>query len=370
MSFANLEQRMVSTYLDTFPSFVPSENGPPIAAQKQFYQFIHGTYRRLYEQPELLVRELHDDDAHTNRFNKGQDNKPKLKDDMRKVLKEVDRLLGTMFWLGQSGRAEAGALVVDGDVKVGKKHRLLLAELGVKQVTEPGRTVLSHADDSDLFSAWTWMASRPGASLLTFSRCMFAEEYPYASHIYARLSGSENAFRRLERYLMDHAYMRIDNRDGAVTLDYVKGHGDKEPPKPGFQYGVRHTGISVSYDALVKESFTFGLCVPRMKEIVTAFDAMEARVQDFVVATTKQCDGCRYCVQTDKTGKRPLAKMPVSHGGRTYNLCPYFPGYRYCWTSLSEGLVDNMIALLDFMDRLFDGEKAQGGFDGGRDAGH
>jgi hypothetical protein len=354
MSFANLEQRMVSTYLDTFPAFVPSENGSAVAAQEQFYRFMLGLYRRLYEQPELLVRELHADDAHTNRFNKGQDNKPKLKDYMRKVLKEVDGLMGTMFLLGQSGRVEEGVLVVDADLKISKKHRLILAEVGVQLGIESGRVVLSHADYSDLFSAWSWMASRPGASLLTFSRCMFADGYPYASQIYARLSGDEGAFHRLEAYLIDQGYMRIDNRDGEVTLDYVKGHGDKERLKPGFQYGVRHTGISVSYDVLVKDPLTFGLCVPRMKEILTAFDAMESRVQDFVVGTTKQCDGCRYCVQADKTGKRPLAKMAVSHGGRNYHLCPYIPGYRYCWTSLSEGLVDDMIGMLSFMDRLFD----------------
>jgi hypothetical protein len=361
MSFANLEQRMVNTYLDTFPSFVPSENGPAIAAQEQFYRFMLGLYRRLYEQPELLVRELHADDAHTNRFNKGQDNKPKLKDYMRKVLKEVDGLLRTMFLLGQSGWVEGGALVVDADLKISKKHRLILAEVGVPQAIESGRVVVSHADDRDLFSAWTWMASRPGASLLTFSRCMFADGYPYASQIYARLSGDAGAFHRLEGYLVDHGYTRIDNRDGEVMLDYVKGQGDKEPLKPGFQYGVRHTGISVSYDVLVKEPLTFGLCIPRMKEILTAFDAMEERVQDFVVATTKQCDGCRYCVQTDKTGKRPLAKMSVSHGGQDYSLCPYIPGYRYCWTGLTGDLVDNMIAMMDFMDSLFDEEKAQGG---------
>ena len=78
-------------------------------------------------------------------------------------------------------------------------------------------------------------------------------------------------------------------------------------------------------------------------------------VQGFVVARTKKCDGCRYCVQTDKTGKRPLANLPVSYNGRELRLCPYFPGYSYCWTALSDGLVDDMITMLGFMDVLFEG---------------
>jgi hypothetical protein len=74
-----------------------------------------------------------------------------------------------------------------------------------------------------------------------------------------------------------------------------------------------------------------------------------------VVARTKKCDRCRYCVQTDKTGKRPLANLPVSYSGRELHLCPYFPGYNYCWTALSDDLVDDMIAMMGFMDWLFEG---------------
>jgi hypothetical protein len=143
-------------------------------------------------------------------------------------------------------------------------------------------------------------------------------------------------FRKLERYLIENGYTRMDNWDGTIALDYFKTHQDKKPTKGGFQYGIRHTGISASYDLLMDSPPVFGLCIPRMKEILTAFDNMSPRVQDFVVARTKKCDGCRYCVQTDKTGKRPLAYLLVNYDERDLRLCPYFPGYNYCWTELSE----------------------------------
>ena len=125
--------------------------------------------------------------------------------------------------------------------------------------------------------------------------------------------------------------------------------------KGGFQYGIRHRGISASYDLLVDSPQVYGLCIPRMKEVLAAFDTMPANVQDLVATHTKKCDGCRYCVQTDKTGKRPLAKVSVRYNESELQLCPYFPGYRYCWTTLSDDLVDYIIAMLEFMDRLFDG---------------
>ena len=213
---------------------------------------------------------------------------------------------------------------------------------------------MSHAGYPEMLQAWTWMAARPGAALLDFSRCLLREDYSYASDIYARLSGNEAAFRRLEGYLTENGYTRMDNWDGTLTLDYYKTHGDKAPTKGGFQYGIKHTGISASYDLLMESPAVFGLCIPRMKEILTAFDSMATRVQDFVVARTKRYDGCRLCVQTDKTGKRPLANLPVRYGEKELRLCPYFPGYNYCWTALSDALVDDMIAMLRFMDGLFD----------------
>ena len=235
---------------------------------------MHGLYQRLSGEPTLMFSTLHEDDAYTHRFNKGADNKPKLKNLMRRAIKKVDALLMTFFQLGQSGQVDANTLVVDVSVNMSKRHQMLSEQLGLHQRTASDRTVLSHDDYAEMFQAWTWMATRPGASLLGFSRCLFRESYPYASDIYARLSGNEVAFRRLERYLIENGYTRMDNWDGTLTLDYYKTHGDKTPTKGGFQYGIRHTGISASYDILMDSPPVFGLCIPRMKEILTAFDSM------------------------------------------------------------------------------------------------
>lgn len=81
---------------------------------------------------------------------------------------------------------------------------------------------------------------------------------------------------------------------------------------------------------------------------------MSPAVKAFVIERTKKCDGCRYCVQTDKTGNRPLACIPISYEKVEYQLCPYFPGYQYSWTSIDDELVDNMIEFLTFMDSVLD----------------
>jgi len=354
-TYACLEQRMVDTYIETFPDLRPSEAGPAANAQQRFYRFMRDLYQQIYDEPTLLFANLHDDDAHTRRFNKRADGKPKLTSWMRAAAKKVDALLMTLFEIGQRGQVSANTLIVAPPVKLSRRHRAVLARLGLGVITDAERLVLSHANGAELFVTWVWLATRAEASLLGFGRCLFDSGHAYASDIYARLSGDVAAFRRLERYLIDHDYSRMDNWDGALSLDYYRTLADNQPPtKGGFQYGIHHMGISASYDVQMDTPPVYGLCIPRMKEILTAFDTLPARVQHFVAMRTKACDGCRYCVQTDKTGKRPLANIRVAHDGRTLRLCPYYPGYSYCWSQLSDEIVDDMIAMLEAMNRLFD----------------
>ena len=96
---------------------------------------------------------------------------------------------------------------------------------------------------------------------------------------------------------------------------------------------------------------SLGLCIPHgLKPYLSHFDAMPGPLREFILSRTKQCDGCRYCVQTDRQGTRPLACVPVRHQGAEYSLCPLVPGYGYSWTDLDDALADNLIAFLTFMD--------------------
>lgn len=96
-----------------------------------------------------------------------------------------------------------------------------------------------------------------------------------------------------------------------------------------------------------------GLCITYgLKNYLEKFDSMSSTLKDFVIEYTKKCDRCHYCVQTDKTGTRPLAYLPIDYNREKYELCPYFPGYTYSWTSIDDELVDRIIEFLSFMDEF------------------
>ena len=328
-----LEQRMAQCYIDMLPPYIPDENAPvSVGEQKCFYNLMSDLYKLAFNDPLLFVSNLHEDDVYPSRYKKPY-GKPNLILDMKKFTKAVDSLLQNMFLLGKSGV-----------VKLNKRQLTILSKLGI--------------DDTDnLPSAWLWMSKRESANLLSFSYCLFDKDYPYTSDIYARLLG-ETAFRKLENWMLENGYERfaitdITASDCKLSLTVANPKWNASPPSGGFEYRIRHTGISVQYDFYTANPAAFGLCIPNgMKVYLNAFDSMDSKLQRFVVERTKKCDACRYCVQTDKSGSRPLAYIPVKYDNVQYQLCTYFPGYCYCWNSIDDDLAEELISMLSFMDQF------------------
>ena len=331
MVYTSLEQRVAASYLDEFPSFVPAEHAEVnLNEQQRFYDLMKKLYQLLFDHPLLIVPTLHEDDAFPSRYKTSYGN-PDLQVNVSKCKRAINHLLQNMFLIGQ-GLA----------VKLNKRHQKILSMLGVDDFTQ-------------LPPAWTWMSNRLGADQVAFAYCLFDKDHVYSVDVYARLLGEE-AFRKLEKWLISKGYQPYDiyNKDYAdyrLTLTYANPAWGKEQPNTGFEYKIKHTGISVQYDAGIKNPVVLGVCIPYgMKFFLNRFNLMEKQVKDFCIQHTKKCDRCRYCVQTDKTGARPLAYIPVFYEGTDYKLCPYFPGYTYSWTSIDSALVENITDFLTFMD--------------------
>jgi len=158
--------------------------------------------------------------------------------------------------------------------------------------------------------------------------------------------------------MLSREYERFDiydvtASDCKLSLTIANPKWSKDSPAGGFEYKIKHTGISARFDPYVKKPPVFGLCIPNgLKPYLEFFDLMDKELQSFVVETTKKCNNCRYCVQTDKSGLRPLAYKAIEFKNEQYQLCTYFPGYNYCWTSIDDSLADDLIRMLSFMDGL------------------
>jgi hypothetical protein len=193
-----------------------------------------------------------------------------------------------------------------------------------------------------------WGINRP---YLLFSRGIFDIESPWSREVFGNMLPDRRPFDRLIDFLEQNGYRRIDNKEylNNISLDYIKNYGNPEDEVKSAWGERTHSGIEVIYEELRKNQFVIALRLPYFKEILQNPDRMNERVKNVVLSTTKKCDGCRYCVQTDKTGKRPLACIAVDG----QNLCPLFPGFQYRWKTLDDGIVDDIIRMLNLIDELF-----------------
>ena len=329
--YANLEQRMAHGYIDMFPSFTPDENAPvSIKEQEKFYNLIKDFYKLVYDEPLLFVSKLHEDDAYPHRFMKAY-GKPELKINMRKFTKSVNALLQAMFLIGKGE-----------EVKLSNKQKIVLSKLGIEDFTK-------------LPDAWVWMSTREGANFVKFTCCLFNEDYSYTSELYGRLLGEE-VFKKLENWMLGQGYKRLDSynliaSDSKLSLTIYNPKWSNEPPRGGFEYKIRHSGIALQYEDFITNPTVIGLCIPNgMKQYLKAFDQMDKTLQAFVIERTKKCDMCKYCIQIDKTGKRPLARTEVDFDNTKYQLCNYYPGFGYAWSHLNDELAEMIIKMLSFMD--------------------
>lgn len=340
MAYSSIEQRAAQGYLDLFPQFVPDEQAPVSASQqKEFYDLMKELYRLACGEPQLFVPRLHEDSVLPGLYSGMSAPGREAQSHMKKFRKSVDAMVMQMYLMGANK-----------EFKLDRRQKAILAKLGVE-------------DFAKLPPAWVWMAEKEHLGRFQtpsrFAHCCFRDDYIYTADIYEKAFGKE-AFHRLTSWMCGHGYKPFDIYDNTASdckfsLTYANPAWSEEPPRGGFEYKIKHTGISLRYEPCCKEPWILGVCIPGgMKLYLEHFDEMPSSVQDFVMSRVKRCDGCRYCVQTDKTGKRPFARIPAQYEGQEHMLCPYYPGYRFWWTNVDDVPADDIMGLLAFMDRFLD----------------
>lgn len=184
---------------------------------------------------------------------------------------------------------------------------------------------------------------------LYFSRCVFTPSANWTAAAFDGLLAADGRLLRLCDALERRGYRRIDCRDGKkISLDYVKRVGKGNTPVKASWADKAHAGIEVSFEELRLEPCFIWLRIPMFKVVLERMDELPDRASAFIERHTKTCDGCRYCVQTDKTRTRPLAAVSVN--GR--KKCPHFAAFTMNWRSLSAELAGDMLAVLDAVERL------------------
>ena len=358
-SFENLAQRSIYYFIATYPSFYPViSSDADLEEQKSAYEFIKGIYEKLYSEPALLGLKAKADDSFGDW--ETQKEKPTLAPAIRGNIKKIEEFIALLWKISMTGIAEENSLILN-------KTEVELKPSSIKQLEAIGVKVSKNVDiyslqlpcsskGLKLLGEISLQNVKPAKDdkqkpYLLFSRGVFDVSAPWSKEVFGNMFEDRKVFDMLIEYLDQTGYLRIDNKEynNQISLDYIKCYGKPEDELK-WAWGERtHGGIEVIYEEIKQNQPLISLRVPYFGELLKYSDKMSPQLKEFVISTSKKCDGCRYCVQTDKTGKRPFAFISIDK----HNLCPLYAGFQYRWKALKDNTVKGMIEMLRFIDMIF-----------------
>ncbi len=347
-SFDSLAQRIIYVTFSTFPNYVPVQSDlASEPAQRQMYNFLLGVISKLYENPTLLDLPIEPDDSYENWMVNNR--KPELIKSMRKVMKNVDNYYTFLYNIGNAGVIHDNRLIVNkGEMRITSKMVAYLAKLGIKSDVSKEQVAFYSDEYPDMVPAWKLLSSvasqNPKDPGLLFSRCIYDITHKHPSEIYAHLSGNEDVFQALEQFFIDNGYERMNYEEALTRADNeicVSWHKNFNKKDAG--------GIKIWFDFRKVNQIAYELQVPRFRELVYQFEDMDKQLKDLVIARTKKCDACGYCIQTDRT--RKMMTVQLTHEGQTHAVCPFFPAIT--WNYIDNETVTGMTKLLRFAETKY-----------------
>lgn len=356
--FDNLPQRSIYYFLSTMPSFRPiKSNEASEDQQRSAYYFIKGVYEKLYNDPTLLGFKLEPDDSFSDW--EMQKTKPNLPVKIRGTIKKVEEFLSFLYTISLNGKRDGDVFILpmpNYQIKRSVMKQLQTFDVAVAENGSNYSVTFPHQVSAGLallarISCENTAEEHEGRRkhYLLFSRGVFDAGSKYTREVFGSLSANLDAFIKLTDFLERRRYTRVDCRKHHISLDYVKAYSNKDEPLRDNWAERIHGGIEICYEELRKNQLLIGLRIPYFAEILNSADKMPEKVKRFVLQRSKKCDNCRYCVQTDKTGTRPLIYKDVDG----QQICPLFAGFQYQWRSMDEETVDNITAMLEYIDKQF-----------------
>lgn len=181
-------------------------------------------------------------------------------------------------------------------------------------------------------------------SIFYFSRCVFDPGTDWLNYSFDDMLDANGKVISLCSKLNELGYRREIMIDGRyLSLNYVKEYGKRTEPIKKAWADKSHLGIEISYEDLCIVPATLHIRLPRFTEFLSRADELPGAAKKLISEKLKNCDACGYCVQTDKSGTRPLAAVTFEG----VEKCPYFPSFSLRWNEVSAELCEQILSTLD-----------------------
>lgn len=339
IDYKTLEERIVDSYLiQSAIKFVKRDKSKLTEKDQMIlFDFTKNIYTTIKNNPEILFKEFHNDDAHPNRFNCSSYNKPDLKKHMRKAIKTIDDFLYIIYSIG-----------LGNDIKIPKKYHDLYNIIGID-------------NNKKIHEVLKQFIGKEKLSFHNFIRCMYSENYKYFVEIFGQFIEDQKAYERLIKWLIDNDYIyvpflvnsEVKNSESCGFGFYKKVKNDDKEAYNFSMYRHWNIGLFMDYNVLIQEPVIYDLRIQSVRNILEKFNELDDILKNFICNYHARCNGCNYCIQRHlKKSKnvKTFARI-VEHNNKKLALCPINYVYSYCWNTLDDKMVDGIIAFLKLMEK-------------------
>jgi hypothetical protein len=371
--YDSLESRVFDSYLRQTPNeFVGSDDGVVGAdCWLALYNWTRNVFRFFANNPQLLVKDLHDDCDLPGVFGTYSTlaNGTKIKTWLRKAIVSMNGLLQFVWDSALAGECNGDALTLPADYKIAKKHKTLLEHTGIILADNS----LIAADYIGMFSALKALTKQADDSVPTwchqngtcstefsgyrrFVRCMYGKSLAPWFDIFGDFSGDVAAFKQLTSWLKDNDFQEgiwLDTSNGksfeSSGISYKKNiTGVKISDGNIYLYDHDHIGFWVQYSVIRTPAQSFHLTVQNPRLILSSFESLPLVLQNFIAKYHARCHNCGYCTMRSK-GKQNPYTITAKFNGETIPFCPIHHVYSYSWSSLDDEKTDGLIAYLQYL---------------------
>lgn len=319
-SYESIGNRIVSAYIATYPIFKPMMNcGASEDSQREMYDFLYESMHIINDGLSLIDDEHQHDDCY--QFFELNYDRPGLIEKMQESRKKFFDFYEFFFKLGVHGEPVDDKLLISKKaMRISKKHRDRLPRFGLHCEESRDGYVLTHEKYKKLFPAWKLHSSIPADNrtkhnrMTAFLHGSFNGKQYSAAELFSRVSRAQD-IEELENYFIAKGY-HCEYNELQVTYE-------KEYPKK------QKALMRVQYDWRRQNPLLFVFKSPRFSEVIKTYDQMDDALKELVFYRTKTCDGCGYCVQTDKTGKSPILSLMLEYDSVKLMKCPLFPALHW-----------------------------------------
>lgn len=299
--FETLGQRILYSYLATYPQFKPVKE-IPIESQKQMYDFMEAMLYAIYQNPKLIGIEKQQDNCYKN-WELNNSN-PELIKAMENIESKLVTFIDSLITIGKCGYIEEESFVIaKGNMNLSKQLRQRLEAFGIQVSQDKEKSVLSSEQYPRLFETWKVYADNDNKQARKVSRAIAFIHGKYFDQVYCATEYFNNLIpdttllSKLEHYFAENGYI-LSNEDlkDKTRYSYVKWlkeYSDKETASARIYFNWRKN-----------KQLIFEFKIPRFRLLLEKYSDMESNLQGFIFNHLKTCDGCSYCTQTDKSGKR------------------------------------------------------------------